>query len=345
MDHFIDFLNRKRLPVGEMLINTACQITEKVDGTALQSYYDYDTDTLTFGKRGDSYKKQSRNPLTFFDRVLNPTYDKVVSYLMEYTDILKQYKILNFEIFSENDNHIIKYHGKFKNNIVLLSGFNHQGGELSSNELKSLSVALNISVRQLLYEGAFNATQVDIICRYKDNLSGLWQYLCGLCKIDSTRNDIEGFVLNFYELKRVLKVQNPTFKKTLMDHLNSENFDKQENLENLYEYIISLSKHVKTKKQYICKLLDLYFQFEKMTEKDEAEKTENILKNCSVLQNIRINILLLRKVYDIPIKSIKYEYVCKFILLGFHTKRTKTPLWCSNEYQQKVNNFIENFNK
>lgn len=345
MDHFIDFLNRKRLPVKEMLIGTACQISEKVDGTALQSYYEPDTEILVFGKRSDDLKKPSRNPLTFFDRVLNFTYDNAVTYLMEYTDILKQYKILNFEIFSENDNHIIKYGTKFKNNIVLLSGFNYDGSELSSDVLEDISKKLNISVRHLLYTGRFSETEVNIMYQYKDNLAELWKYFCNLCKIDYSKNDIEGFVLNLYELKRILKVQNPTFKQTLMEHLSLEISNKEGNLEYLYKYIMSLSKNVESKKQYICKLLDLYFQFEKTTESGKAEEIENILKNYPVLQNIGINILLLRKVYDIPIKDIKYEYVCKFILLGFHTKRAKTPLWCSNEYQQKVNNFIENFNK
>ena len=160
MNHLIDFLNSKRLPVREIIMSP-CQISEKIDGNALQTFYDQDQDKVVFGKRYDSNKKKSSNELSIFDLVLNDVYYNAYNHLTAYTELLKQYKILNFEIFDEGDKHIIEYGNKFKNNIVLLSGFDLDGNEISVESLQKLSDELNVSVRHLYYNGCLEATQAD----------------------------------------------------------------------------------------------------------------------------------------------------------------------------------------
>lgn len=338
MNHLIDFLNRKRLPVRQILMSP-CQISEKIDGNALQVYYDQGNDTLSFGKRYDSNKKKSSNTLDIFDLVLNNVYYLAYNHLNQCIDVLKQYKIINFEIFDPQTKHIIEYKDIYKNNIVLLSAFNFDGSEVSVSSLQALSDELNVSVRYLYYNGCLDATEADIMINCKDSLEDLWKHVCQICGVDPKRTDIEGFVLNYYEQKRVLKVQNPTFRNALLEHLSEEHNNVSKIGEVAYDYIINHNKRVKYSKEYINILVDIY----KNCESYDPLLIENFLKNSRILDNFQINILPLKKLYEEDLENIKYPNIFKFILLGFRNKRFKKPLWCSLDYQLNVlNNFIEN---
>ena len=339
MNHLIDFLNRKRLPVRQILMSP-CQISEKIDGNALQVYYDQWNDTLSFGKRYDSNKKKSSNTLDIFDLVLNDVYYLAYNHLNKYIDVLKQYKIINFEIFDPQTKHIIEYKDIYKNNIVLLSAFNFDGSEVSVSSLQALSDELNVSVRHLYYNGCLDATEADKMINCKDSLDDLWKHVCQICGVDPMRTDIEGFVLNYYEQKRVLKVQNPTFRDELLKHLSEEHVCQLGEV--VYDYVKDRNKQPKRSEEYICTLVDMY----KTCETYEPLLIENFLKNAHILDNFQINILPLKKLYDGDLENIKYPNLFKFILLGFRNKRFKKPLWCSLDYQLNVlNNFIENIEK
>lgn len=346
MNHLIDFLNSKRLPVKEVLMSS-CQISEKIDGNALQVYYDQRNDILSFGKRYDSNKKKSSNVLDVFDLVLNDVYYLAYNHLNQYKDILKQYRIINFEIFDSHTKHIIEYKDTYKNNIVLLSAFNFDGSEVSVSLLQKLSDELNVSLRHLYYNGCLDAETVDLLMLCKDNHNELWEYVCNICKVDKTRTDIEGFVFNYYEQNRVLKVQNPTFAQQLKEHLCSEHnvYEDGEELtgECVYDYVMNgRGTKVKPQSEYICTLVDMY----KAVAEYEPVFIENILRKSHFLDNFQINIMPLEKLYNGDLTTIEYPNLFKFILMGFRNKRNKKPLWCSMWYQQNVlNNFIENFNK
>ena len=347
MNHLIDFLNSKRLPVKEVL-TSPCQISEKIDGNALQVYYDQWNDTLSFGKRYDSNKKKSSNTLDIFDLVLNDVYYLAYNHLNQYTDILKQYRIINFEIFDSHTKHIIEYKDIYKNNIVLLSAFNFDGSEVSVSSLQALSDELNVSVRHLYYNGCLEAVEADLLMLCKDNPDDLWEYACNICKVDKERTDIEGFVFNYYEQNRVLKVQNPTFAKQLKEHLNNEHKDDEYGEDEavgelVYDYIMNgRGSKVEPHSEYICTLVDMY----KAVAEYDPVFIENILKKSHFLDNFQINIMPLENLYNGDLSKIEYPNLFKFILMGFRNKRYKKPLWCSSWYQLNVlNNFIENFNK
>ena len=292
MKYLIDFLNSKRLPVKEVLISP-CIISEKIDGNALQIYYDLENDILTFGKRYDSNKKKSNNELDIFDLVLNDVYYLTYNYLNQYKDILKQYKIINFEIFDPHAKHIIEYKDIYQNNIVLLSAFNFDGTEVSVSALQALSNELNVSIRHLYYNDCLDTDTADLLMLCKDNADDLWEYACNICKVDKKRTDIEGFVFNYYEQNRVLKVQNPTFAKQLKKHLNNEHnvyeYGEDEAVgELIYDYIMNgRGSKVEPRSEYICTLVDMY----KAVAEYDPVFIENILKKTHFLDNFQINII------------------------------------------------------
>lgn len=341
MEHLQEFLNRKRLPVRDILMSP-CQISEKVDGTALQVYYDQMKDILHFGKRCDTPSKKSNREVGIFDLMMSKVYYNAIKHLEKYQDILKMFRVLNFEIFDESDQHIISYEG-FSNNMVLLSGVNHDGSEVSLSSLMWVSDELCVSVKQNYYDGSLNATDADYLLNNKDDLEKIWNFFCCLCEIDNDSQNIEGFVLNLYVQKRVLKVQNPTFRAQLLERLDNDKINKNDNFEDIYTYVINngydyLNPHIK---DYHFLLMDLYFHLEK----NDLEDVEFLLKYNPILERQEINILPLREYMNIE-REIKYPNFLKFIILGFRNVRVKNPLWCSLNYQLNVlNPFIENFNK
>lgn len=352
MQHFKEFLLLKKVNILDIL-KLNCEVTEKIDGSALQIYNN--NDNLIFGKRTENPFKYSTNLLTEIDLLTNNVYYQAYIYLNNYKDIIKKYKILNFEIFSNEEKsinkHIINYNNQFKNNIVLLSGLSLNNDILSIDELDNISKQLNISSVNILWSGVLSDDIITNIKKYKDNNTFLWNYITDIFKIDKDKF-IEGIVFTFKEhnkIKRVLKIQNPLFHVMIMDHLYNENKLRYEiNLEKYFNFIIKntiLNNNESDKDTIAKRLLKLYINFEN----NELTDIEKNLKNVDILRNLKINTLLAHKIYDqFPdnIENIKYPYLLNFILFGFMHKRKKYPLWCSKEYQNNIlNPFIDNLFK
>ena len=333
MQFLQDFLNSKRLPIKDIL-SQYLQISIKIDGSAFQTYCD-ENNKIHYGKRYDKNVKQSSKEITIFDLLTTPIYYHAYTYLKQYENLIKQYKILNFEIL--DNNHIISYNNEYKNNIVLLSGFNYDDTEIDYNTLKSLSDELNISVKQNVYEGHLMPTEIEYIINNKNNLDVLYKFFSDITYINNS-SDIEGFVLNLGFNNRVLKLLNPIFREQQLNHFNEEKNYKEENYEDCYNFVIN-NIDINTldlTQEYINILFNIYQILEKTK---ECKKFDLIQKNNLSLQCQTINKILLQKIYK---HDILYENILKFILLGFRTKRIKKPLWCSLEYQKNIlNNFID----
>lgn len=352
MQHLYQFLQSKKLPVKEIL-RCNCQITEKIDGSAFQ-YYKHQ-DKIVYGKRPNAPYIPSKNIINEFDLIMNNMYNNAYNIIHKNEDkIPSDIEILNFEIFDRNkDNHIIKYNGEYKNDIVLLSGYDMFGCILPEYRLKEISELLDISCINLLYDDIFDETYILSLMENKCDTDKIWHQILSLfnSKIDS--NNVEGFVLTFNDhtdtenINRIVKVQSPMFHEKIMKHLDEEKNMKQEiNLERIYDMFINMTD-LNFNEDYnpVKKICQLYLAT-KITNFDFHE-VENILKNIEILRNQEINITLISKYdYMFPTKmeDIKYPMILKFLFLVFRNKRVKTPLWCSLDYQlNNVNPFIEKY--
>lgn len=350
MEHLNEFLNKKRINILEIL-KLHCEITEKIDGSAFQSFND--NNTLIFGKRGENPFKKSANELTEIDLLTNQMYYDVYTYLNNYKHILKSYKILNFEIFSNDktlNNHIVSYENQFDNNIILLSGLSLNNEILSAEELKIIAKELKVSDVTVLWSGQLTNGMIKNIINYKDNNIFLWNYMLDITHLDPKRF-VEGVVLTFKDndnnVKRILKVQNPEFHIKIMSHLYNENKNRNEiNLEKYFNFIIKNTILNYDENDSVAKrLLKLYMYIE--SSNNNLIDVEKTLEKIVILKNLRINTLLANKIYDLfpdNIENIKYPCLLSFILFGFMHKRKKYPLWCSKEYQDNIlNPFIDKF--
>lgn len=351
MQHLTEFLNAKKLNIIDTL-KSYCEVTEKIDGSAFQIYND--NNNLIFGKRGENPYKKSTNTLTEIDLLTNQMYYDVYTYLNKYEEILKKYKILNFEIFSSKpnlNNHVIKYENIYDNNIVLLSGMTLNDEILTDIELNDIATQLQVSSVNVLWKGKLTDDMIKNIINAKNDRQILWNYVKDLFNIDGNKF-IEGIVLAFKDdnnnIKRILKIQNPEFHTKIMDHLNKESKEKNEiNLEKYLNFIIEHTiLYNDDKNDSIAKrLLKLYLSYE-YSNKDLIE-IEKSLEKVEVLKNLKINTILANKIYDLfpdNIENITYPCLLNLILFGFMHKRKRFPLWCSKEYQNNIlNPFIDKF--
>ena len=344
MQHLKELLTAKRLNIKNILEQNLI-ITEKIDGNAFQSYND--NGNIIYGKRGENPYKPVINKITDFDLILNPLYYKIYNYLNEYLNILKNYSILNFEIFDETqNNHIIKYHGQYKNDIVLLSGVAIDGHILTPDELKDAAYKLNVSEVEILWSGKLNNNVIDSILNYKLNDVYLWKTVLSELNIDVDEKT-EGLVLTFDDnklfCKRTYKLQNPVFTTKLLEHLYDEQHQKENiNFEEYYDLVKKCNYKVDNNLSHLENLLRLYLTFNNAT--NDYTEVENNLKKVEILRTTEINMLLTYKICNIfpkDLKEIKYPALLNFILYAFRNKRKRTSLWCSKEYQKDLNIFLE----
>ena len=97
------------------------------------------------------------------------------------------------------DNHIIKYKGQYKNDIVILSGLSLNNEILTNNELKEIAEKLNISYNKILWSGILNNEQINTILNNKYNDCFLWIYFLDELNIIDNR-EYEGFVITFKDI-------------------------------------------------------------------------------------------------------------------------------------------------
>lgn len=349
MEHFKDFLHRKKINVKDIL-HEYVTINEKVDGSAFQLYNN--NNIIYYGKRGNSPSIPTKNNIDIFDLLTNKMYFNTYNYFRKFENYLKlhpEYTILNFEIFeSEYNKHIIKYKNKFKNNIVLLSGYNNEGIKLSDNILKQIANDLNVSFINTYFKMYLDEYIIGKLLSDKDIENNEWnlfnEYYFKKYNIDIS--NIEGIVLHFKESNKTYKIQNPVFQKKIVEHLSKENNDKQKiNLEHIYDLVIDTCLPFNKEDSPVKRLLEFYMSFE-FSEKDFSN-IESELKKLCIFEPDNINMNLGNEIYYMlpdNINVIQYPNLLYFILLCFRNKRVKFPLYCSLEYQlNKVNKFLDNY--
>lgn len=352
MQHLYQFLQSKRLPVREIL-SCNCQITTKVDGSAFQ-YYKHQGNVY-YSKRPNAPYIPGKNIIDEFDLIMNNMYNNAYNILESNKNkIPDDIEILNFEVFDRNkDNHIIKYNGEYKNDIVLLSGYDMLGNIVPYETLKSIADNLDISCINLLYDDYFSQEYISLLMENKCDTEKIWYQISSLIKDKIDIENIEGFVLTFNEhtdienINRILKIQSPKFHENIMKHLEDEKKSKQDvNLEWIYDMFIESGKYFENIDEHpITKLCQMYMATEITNE--DFSNIENTLKKVEILRNQEINISLISRYYYMfpnSMDDIEYPTILKFLFLVFRNKRVKTPLWCSLEYQlNKVNPFIDNY--
>lgn len=352
MQHLYQFLQSKRLPVKEIL-SCNCQITPKVDGSAFQYYMH--KGKVHYGKRPNAPYLPSKNEIDEFDLIMNNMYYNAYTILEKNKKkIPNDVEILNFEVFDKNkDNHIIKYNGEYKNDMVLLSGYDMLGNHIPGDTLKSIADDLDISCINLLYDDYFSHEYISLLIENKCDTDEIWYQISSLVNGVVDTDNIEGLVLTFNEhtdvenINRILKVQSPMFHEKITEHLDEEKKSKQEiNLEWIYDMFIKSGEYLCNSDEHpITKLCQMYMAAEITNE--DFSNVENTLKNVEILRNQEINISLISPYYYmIPnnMDDIEYPTILKFLFLVFRNKRVKTPLWCSLDYQlNKVNPFIEEY--
>lgn len=349
MQHFNDFLNSKKLPLKEILGNY-CEITEKIDGNAFQVYTE--NDDIVFAKRGNSPSVKSSNIINEFDLVIDMLYYHAVTYMSKFKEVLKKYSILNFEIFESSfyNTHIISYGNKYKNGIVLLSGYDFDGNILPHDTLESLAAFIEVSCNSNIWEGYMEPEFIDELINNKNDYNGLWNLAVNKYCQNIDTDNIEGLVFNYKTedtQKRILKIQNPDFQEKILKHLNTEKSNKVKNCEHIYNHIISVAQSNMLKRDYddclLTTLLKLYLSCESDLHDFNFENTE--LKYNEVINTHIINMLQAQKYFQyLPdnMHEVKYPYLLMFIILAFRNKRKKYPVCCSLEYQLNiVNPFID----
>ena len=343
MQHLYDFLNSKRLPIYDIM-KKYCEVSEKLDGTALQVVSE--NNHILFFKRSNNICKRSNRELKNIDMLLHADYYNAYLYLQKYEEYFNNFMLLNFEIFSDEKNHLISYNN-FKNNIVLLSGFSKAGHVLSLDKLKEIAEYINVSLPDFLWSGNLTDDNITEFLKYKDDQEKIWDYATKIFNLKFNDN-IEGLVLTFKDndnfINRIVKIQNPVFQKNILNHLNDENNKKSINLESIYDDIInnSIFTYNDIYKSVEQRLLSLYMYIEQ--NEKLCDKIENKLISYDILNDLKINKILIKNIVSTFPDNIKYPHLLKFILLGFMSKRVKEPLWCSLEYQNnKLNTFIEKF--
>lgn len=337
MQYIEELLNAKRLDI-KAILSSACKVTVKEDGSALQ--VKYKDNMLLFGKRSWDPSKLTK-PLTEIDRFLSGSYDNAYNHLTKYVDIIKQYGIINFELISAKEQHIIKFDGDKDYKIILLSAW--QNGEAITNyeTLVTLADALNVDhVLQLDINNLSEELIEDLLKKVDEPFELFKKYYY-------INDNIEGLVINFFteEKTRTYKIQNPIFKKQLAEHLNEEK-DLKNNIDCTYAYEHIMHIYEEYGNHKAMNKLDLLLDIWKTNIPYVTKKLLNNIKKISQISEKDISGILFAKNYPEYYKlyinnSQEIRELLIFIILAFQNIRIKQSLWCDISFQdEKVNVFL-----
>jgi hypothetical protein len=161
-------------------------------------------------------------------------------------------------------------------------------------------------------------------------------------------DNIEGLVINFFteEKTRTYKIQNPTFKKQLAEHLNEEK-DLKNNIDctYAYEHIMHIYEEYGNHKAAVNKL-DLLLDIWKTNISYVTPQLLNNIKKISQIREKDISGILFAKNYPEYYKlyinnSQEIRELLVFIILAFQNIRIKQSLWCDMTFQtERVNVFL-----
>jgi hypothetical protein len=337
MQYIEDLLNAKRIDIRAVL-SSPCKVTIKEDGSALQ--VKYDDNMLLFGKRSWDPSKLTK-PLTEIDRFLSGSYDNAYNHLTKYVDVIKQYDIINFELISAKEQHIIKFNGDKDYKIILLSAWQN-GNEITDYEtLVTLSDALNVDHVQQLDINKLSEELIEDLLKKVDEPFELFK------KYYYINDNIEGLVINFFteEKIRTYKIQNPTFKKQLAEHLNEEK-DLKNNIDCTYAYEHIMHIYEEYGNHKAVNKLDLLLDIWKTNIPYATQQLLNNIKKISQIREKDISGILFAKNYPEYYKlyinnSQEIRELLVFIILAFQNIRIKQSLWCDMTFQtERVNVFL-----
>lgn len=337
MQYIEELLNAKRIDIRAVL-SSPCKVTIKEDGSALQ--VKYDDNMLLFGKRSWDPSKLTK-PLTEIDRFLNGSYDNAYNHLTKYVDVIKQYDIINFELISAKEQHIIKFNGDKDYKIILLSAWQNGNAITDYETLVTLSDALNVDHVQQLDINKLSEELIEDLLKKVDEPFELFK------KYYYINDNIEGLVINFFteEKIRTYKIQNPTFKKQLAEHLNEEK-DLKNNIDCTYAYEHIMHIYEEYRNHKTVNKLDLLLDIWKTNIPYVTPQLLNNIKKISQIREKDISGILFAKNYSEYYKfyinnSQEIRELLVFIILAFQNIRIKQSLWCDMTFQtEKVNVFL-----
>ena len=337
MQYIEDLLNAKRIDIRAVL-SSPCKVTIKEDGSALQ--VKYDDNMLLFGKRSWDPSKLTK-PLTEIDRFLSGSYDNAYNHLTKYVDVIKQYDIINFELISAKEQHIIKFDGNKDYKIILLSAWQNGNAITEYETLVTLADALNVDHVQQLDINKLSEELIEDLLKKVDEPFELFK------KYYYINDNIEGLVINFFteEKTRTYKIQNPTFKKQLAEHLNEEK-DLKNNIDCTYAYKHIMHIYEEYRNHKVVNKLDLLLDIWKTNIPYVTQQLLNNIKKISQIREKDISGILFAKNYPEYYKlyinnSQEIRELLVFIILAFQNIRIKQSLWCDMTFQtERVNVFL-----
>jgi len=337
MQYIEDLLNAKRIDIRAVL-SSPCKVTIKEDGSALQ--VKYDDNMLLFGKRSWDPSKLTK-PLTEIDRFLSGSYDNAYNHLTKYVDVIKQYDIINFELISAKEQHIIKFDGDKDYKIILLSAWQNGNAITDYKTLVTLADALNVDHVQQLDINKLSEELIEDLLKKVDEPFELFK------KYYYINDNIEGLVINFFteEKTRTYKIQNPVFKKQLAEHLNEEK-DLKNNIDCTYAYEHIMHIYEECRNHKAVNKLDLLLDIWKTNIPYATPQLLNNIKKISQIREKDISGILFAKNYPEYYKlyinnSQEIRELLVFIILAFQNIRIKQSLWCDMTFQtERVNVFL-----
>ena len=337
MQYIEELLNAKRLDI-KAILSSDCKVTIKEDGSALQ--VKYDNNMLLFGKRSWDPSKLTK-PLTEIDRFLSGSYDNAYNHLTKYIDIIKQYDIINFELISAKEQHIIKFDGDKDYKIILLSAWQKGEAITDYETLVTLADALNVDHVLQLDINKLSEELIEDLLKKVDEPFELFK------KYYYINDNIEGLVINFFteEKTRTYKIQNPTFKKQLAEHLNEEK-DLKNNIDCTYAYEHIMHIYEEYGNHKAVNKLDLLLDIWRANIPYVTPQLLNNIKKISQISEKDISGILFAKNYPEYYKlyinnSQEIRELLVFIILAFQNIRIKQSLWCDMTFQtERVNAFL-----
>lgn len=348
----------KRLPIRDIL-SANCTISVKEDGNAFQIYKTPERD-IVYGKRYNVPYNLAKN-VTEFDIASYRCYHEAISHfssyyiyrsICEFIDV----KMFNFEIIDPSVNHVIK-NDEYK--MILLSAYTYDNQPVSQLMLQHIANKLKVSVKNILFDGTLTESGINLLLSLKDSpddiKTRLWDVFNSTFSIPK---NIEGIVLEFNDdeknIHRVYKIQSPEFKEQIDEHLNEEATIRFNEIDDA----IAEKINVLVRKHYIelfdddtnHKKVNSYFAillkiFINIVDKDKNIVNNfficNKISNFELLKNVPINLPYMKVYFGQDFyKYEPYIPLLKYILLVFRTERTKQPLLCSQEMQEKINETI-----
>ena len=363
MQYLSELLNAKRLEVKRIL-SSEVTITIKEDGRAFQTYTDQETKNVIYGKKSQSPNMKARE-LTEFDLVSSDIYREAYYFLKDREYLTSQFDILNFEILSKTDKHIIGFDKPLK--IVLLSGY-LRDKEVPYDTLSEFAKQMNIDMVNKVYTGILPENMIDMMIEHRDDEEMIYDIFKKslhkkLKSLYGTEDpQIEGFVIQIEdgEKKRTYKCTDPEFKNMLWQHLDDETAIKT-NVKNEEVYnqffrgfylLLQDSFFVNKLNSLQSSIEKLCFIWKAMVSKKETMKyilgMKTQLEGVNMLNIEQFDVKPLEeKIPGITLfvnQYSDYKDTLMFILYAFKNKRKKYPILCSIEYQEKyIDPFLKRF--